>query len=620
MNRSNWNHQVCIFSIFLMLFVSVVSWAQEQPEIIRTISYKEIINAQMAPIAGIERMKISAGGGKIVFNTVGGELYTINTDGTGLTRLMPQDGRGYIDISVDGSHVIFARHFGYEILVFSSIGGGPDHIANNLPLPQGGTTGPDIRLNPVIADSTGASGLEKRVYFTAVAGGADVAGIWSVALDGTDLKQHFSYRQMSQQLFGLDGSEYNGNIAFEQGFDVSENGRRIVVNTWNFQYDGHSILWDELTGLQILRNYGPTRSSEPAGLTISHDGNIIVMTKPIPGVLGSSVESIDFNSGQSFELIYNIGTGPSVQMTAGGTKVLGHGDSAPLTLFNTDGSGRLDLVNSPSLGGQGDPFYRNSIGPTISITADGNRFAFVSALHYNDYTRLWIADIDTGFASSMPMISNIKLSPSYIVVNGGSTAQFTADISGGSDPVLRAGFSGFNNGTYEHIIGNSNYYWLWDDGTHGDLVAGDENYGAESVWTHITENPNPSHRYMIRFSASIEHRVTVVDVEPFYIRNTPLAVEDQEQTILPSKVRLEQNFPNPFNPLTKISYSLPSDQFVKLKIYNLSGQEILTLVEEDQPAGNHQVKFDGSQLTSGVYIYQLQTNEFSDSKKLILIK
>jgi len=618
MNLLKHNQKFGLVLIILIISATHFTSAQE-PEIIRTISYKEILNAQMTPIAAIERMKISADGGKLVFNTVGGELCTINTDGTELTKILAQDGRGYIDISADGSTIIFARHFGYEINVFSSLGGGATSVANNLPLPSGGTTGPDIRLNPVIADSAGESGLETRIFFTAVAGGPDVAGVWSVGNDGTDLKQHFSYRQMSQQLFGLDGSEYNGNIAFQQGFDVSENGRSIVVGTWNFQAEGHTILWNESTGLQALRDYGPARSDVPAGLTISPDGHTIVLTKPGVGVIGATLESIDFNSDQSIDLIENIGTSPIVQTTAVG-KVLGKGDSAPLTLFNTDGSSRLDLVNSPALAGNGDPFYRNSIGQTISITAAGNRFAFVSALHYNDYTRLWVADIEAGLAASIPTISNINLLPNYVLVNEGSFASFSAAISGGSNQVLRAGFSGFNNGTFEHIIGNSNYYWLWDDGTHGDLVAGDGVYGAESVFTHITENLDPGHSYMIRFSARTEHRVTVVDVEPFYIRNTPVGIEDHRKATPPFHYELKQNFPNPFNPVTTIAYHLPISDFVMLTVYDLNGKEVMKLVEKKQSAGHYRVQFDGTELASGVYIFRLQTSQFDDSKKFILIK
>lgn len=607
------------FALFALVFLPTLAWEQNDPKVIRTIAYNEILNARMTPYAKIERMKMSANGGMVVFNTVGGELYTINTNGTPLTKILAQDARGFLDISADGAFIIFARLYGYEIKVFSSTGVPGASVANKLPLPQGGTTGPDIRLNPVIADSTGASGLEARIFFTAVAGGPDVAGVWSVKPDGLELKQHFSYRQMAK-LFNKDGSEFNGNVAFQQGFAVSENGRRIVVGTWNFQAEGHTILWDEFTGLKILRNYGPARSDVPSGLTISPNGNTIVMTKGVPGTLNFPLECIDFTSGQSSDLIHNAGTSPSVQMTAGGEKVLGGGDSIPLTLFNTDGSARLELVNSPELNGRGDSFYRNSIGPTISISANGNRFAFVSGLEYNDYSRLWVADIYEGAVPSLPVISNIKLSPNYVVVNGSTFAQFTADISGGSNPILGAGFSGFNNGIFERILGDANYYWFWDDGRHGDLVAGDGNYGAESVRTQMTENPNPGHRYMIRFSACTEHRVTVVDVEPFYIRNTPVGLEEQRQPASPAFYKLEQNYPNPFNPSTRIKYQLARSGHVVLMIYNLAGQEIATVVNEFQSAGEHEVTWQPKGLPSGLYFYRVHTGDFSEAKKLILQK
>ena len=299
---------------------------------------------------------------------------------------------------------------------------------------------------------------------------------------------------------------------------------------------------------------------------------------------------------------------------------MGKGDSSPLTLFKTDGSERLDLVNSPSLAGTGDPFYRNSIGPTISISADGNRFAFVSALNYNDYTRLWVADIFTGSAGSSPSISDITLTPNYVVVGAGGFASVSAAISGGGSPILKAGFSGFNNGTYEFIIGNSNYFWLYDDATHGDIVAADGIFSVENIFTNITENPVPGNIYMLRFSAATEHRATVVDVEPFYIRNTPIAVENESYTRPVPTHELLQNYPNPFNPVTTISYRLPVTDFVTLKIFDLTGKEITTLINQKQDAGVYNVYLDGNNLASGIYFYQLYTTEFVDSKKCLLIK
>ena len=83
---------------------------------------------------------------------------------------------------------------------------------------------------------------------------------------------------------------------------------------------------------------------------------------------------------------------------------------------------------------------------------------------------------------------------------------------------------------------------------------------------------------------------------------------------------LEQNYPNPFNPATNIRFQIADIGFVTLKIYDLLGNEIVTLVNEEKSPGNYKVEFNGSGLTSGLYIYRLITPNFSDSKKLILLK
>jgi len=83
---------------------------------------------------------------------------------------------------------------------------------------------------------------------------------------------------------------------------------------------------------------------------------------------------------------------------------------------------------------------------------------------------------------------------------------------------------------------------------------------------------------------------------------------------------LAQNQPNPFNPTTSIKYSLPEQQFVSLKIFDILGKEVATLVNEIKPAGNYEVNFDASNLSSGVYFYQLRAGNFTEMKKMILIK
>lgn len=83
---------------------------------------------------------------------------------------------------------------------------------------------------------------------------------------------------------------------------------------------------------------------------------------------------------------------------------------------------------------------------------------------------------------------------------------------------------------------------------------------------------------------------------------------------------LAQNFPNPFNPETNISFTLPAASNVTLRVFNLIGQEVATLVDGAQVAGTHVVQFNGANLTSGVYIYRIEAGEFSATRKMILMK
>ncbi len=86
------------------------------------------------------------------------------------------------------------------------------------------------------------------------------------------------------------------------------------------------------------------------------------------------------------------------------------------------------------------------------------------------------------------------------------------------------------------------------------------------------------------------------------------------------KYRLQQNYPNPFNPVTTIKYQIPELSFVTLKVYDVLGNELITLVNEEKFAGSYKVEFDGSGLTSGIYFYQLRAGNFVGSKKMILLR
>ena len=90
--------------------------------------------------------------------------------------------------------------------------------------------------------------------------------------------------------------------------------------------------------------------------------------------------------------------------------------------------------------------------------------------------------------------------------------------------------------------------------------------------------------------------------------------------VVPNKFELFQNYPNPFNPSTTINFSVPKTSLVTIKVYNILGKELSTLVNEEKSAGNYSVQFFGSKLSSGIYFYRMQAGSFSQAKKLLLLK
>ena len=102
-------------------------------------------------------------------------------------------------------------------------------------------------------------------------------------------------------------------------------------------------------------------------------------------------------------------------------------------------------------------------------------------------------------------------------------------------------------------------------------------------------------------------------------------ITDVKEETLPGEFALQQNYPNPFNPSTTIRYSIPGNvvetlHATSLRVFDILGNVVATLVNENKAAGNYEVKFNASNLSSGIYFYKLQSGSFAQTKKFILIK
>jgi hypothetical protein len=114
-------------------------------------------------------------------------------------------------------------------------------------------------------------------------------------------------------------------------------------------------------------------------------------------------------------------------------------------------------------------------------------------------------------------------------------------------------------------------------------------------------------------SASALNSLEFADISNIIVSNRDITNE------LQGAFQLFQNYPNPFNPSTKLNYQLPKPSFVTLKIYDVLGNEVTALVNEKKPAGRYEINFNASNLSSGIYFYELQAGSFLETKKMILL-
>jgi Secretion system C-terminal sorting domain len=120
----------------------------------------------------------------------------------------------------------------------------------------------------------------------------------------------------------------------------------------------------------------------------------------------------------------------------------------------------------------------------------------------------------------------------------------------------------------------------------------------------------------IHIAGNYAYRLKQIDFDGSYKYSNSVEVEVSK----PLSFALEQNYPNPFNPTTTISYSIPKDEFVELKVYDALGNEVSTLANGKRNAGSYKVTFDAGSLASGVYYYKIRTSDFVQVKKMLLLK
>jgi len=195
----------------------------------------------------------------------------------------------------------------------------------------------------------------------------------------------------------------------------------------------------------------------------------------------------------------------------------------------------------------------------------------------------------TKIASGVFSSSNNGTNWTQTVLNNFSVLSFTTNSI-----YIFAGATSYNSGGV-YLSSNNGVNW----------ILRNQGLNPFDIWSLITTS-----QYIFAGTDSSVWRRSLSEI--IGIKNTG--------TNIPNNYSLSQNYPNPFNPKTIIRFQIKDLKFVTLKVYDILGKEVATLVNEKINSGKYEVTFDGSNQPSGIYFYKLETENFTDIKKMVLIK
>jgi hypothetical protein len=298
-----------------------------------------------------------------------------------------------------------------------------------------------------------------------------------------------------------------------------------------------------------------------------------------------------------------------------------------------------------------DTIFDAEVGDTIV----NYKFFYTPTTWENDPNKIHIltqAEYDAGMVTEARPFNDGTLST---VTNQETEVVFQVDVRGAVSAINSLPFPEINT---VHLAGGT-YPLQWpslgwpsgeiglmiecyDDGTNGDMTPGDSIFTTTVIFPAFTTFL-VSYKFSLNFGDDVNngggndnenaiganHQFNLfpsaqycVTKDTFGIMLLKDFVSDVEpvNNVIPSAYALDQNYPNPFNPTTNINFSIPNEAFVTLDIYNAIGQKVASLVNEDKSAGTYTVDFNATNLTSGIYFYKITADNFTDTKKMILMK
>ncbi len=356
---------------------------------------------------------------------------------------------------------------------------------------------------------------------------------------------------------------------------------------------------------------------------------LVTQFPPTPQEKTDYYYRINYNNPDTTEVSFLVGRIPAsdtVEITNYFSKVIGYESiSEPLPWMNNS----LFLYKNDFMFGFGDfcfelanilPSSINSFFVTDSDTSIyfGNKDTIITRINTVGASLIWFEGfgsyryfIDEEYFSIMDIYALENLSKYFVSIFVASRAAFLDTTKSMTTKMLFLKDAGSIAG----FASVSLSYWGASRVIHRII--------AENIFNQTQKSIGQLFREFGNIGGTVQYQISAINLwgDPSLILNYDATTRVENITAhIPQEFSLSQNYPNPFNPTTSIRYAVSSGQFVLLKVYDIIGKEVATLVNEEKPAGSYEVEFNASGLSSGIYFYQLNTGSITATKKMILLR
>ncbi len=385
------------------------------------------------------------------------------------------------------------------------------------------------------------------------------------------------------------------DISFVDEMNGWVSGNEVILhttdggNTWNPQSVGYPGGFYSLDFVDLLHGWAVDLSDVGIIIKTTNGGMSWTVRNGLSPYLLFAVDFVNENIG------YSVGVfGAIIKTTDGGNTWITQPDPPPHDWLY--GVHFLNDQTGWAVGFNGKVIYTTNGGNNWQQQTSGTT-AQLNSVYFVDQFHGWAAGEDPSSNNGVIINYSTEIVPVELT-------SFTANVDNNNVTLLWQTATETNNSGFE-VQRNQKSEW--------EKVGFVEGHGTSTISNNYSFIDNPD---IVGTSGKYQYRLKQIDYSGSFKYSNIVEVN----VLTPTEFSLEQNYPNPFNPVTTIEYSIPKAGIVSLKVFNVLGEEVINLVNGYKEAGNNRVNLNAGRLSSGIYYYRLNADNYSSVKKMILLK